>query len=496
MRATPENSAAKCKEALHLPRRKKGEQWPPMRARLRVRSRYPGGLFMQMNDFQEVIKIRNLYKALRKCCKGTMWKDGTAMYRWDGLENSVKLRASYLNGSYKLQRYLHFYITRPKPREITATRIRDRHGQRSACDNVLYPLLTRSFIHDNGACQVGKGVDYAINRVKCGLQRMYRKQRRERAQAAGCRVEDIGPFQPEGWVYKGDIRKYFPSSLHRVAKDTIRAKLGSPKLAAMFCGVIESFGEAWWEDMATRAGADGKAAKAFSRAVTDARTEREMLPLRPEADREAIARKCETQIRAAVAKLPGLTQEGRAQILAEALGDEARGIGLGSQISQLVQLAQLDEIDHYATEVARPEFYNRYMDDFILADTDRGKLEAAACEIEGRLTVKGLALNAKSQLIPLRSGFVFLKWHLYLTDTGKVVMRAAQGVAKEEKRRLRRMVQKVREGTATVASVRAHYEGWWAHMARGDTRRLLEQMDKYLADLLAGLDGQERKEKQ
>ena len=58
------------------------------------------------------------------------------------------------------------------------------------------------------------------------------------------------------------------------------------------------------------------------------------------------------------------------------------------------------------------------------------------------------------------------------------------------------MVQKVREGTATVASVRAHYEGWWAHMARGDTRRLLEQMDKYLADLLAGLDGQERKEKQ
>ena len=119
-----------------------------------------------MDEFDEVIKLRNLYKALRKCCAGSMWKDGTAMYRWDGLRNSVKLRKSFLDGSYKLQRYQRFNITRPKPRQITATRIRDRHIQRSACDNVLYARLTRSFIHNNGACQIGKGIDFELNRVK------------------------------------------------------------------------------------------------------------------------------------------------------------------------------------------------------------------------------------------------------------------------------------------------------------------------------------------
>lgn len=128
-----------------------------------------------MDEFQESIKLRNLYKALRKCCAGSMWKDGTALYRSDGLANSVKLRRSFLDGSYKLQRYMRFRIARPKPRDITATRIRDRHGQRSACDNVLYAKITRSFIYDNGACQINKGVDFAIERTKRWLRRIYLK---------------------------------------------------------------------------------------------------------------------------------------------------------------------------------------------------------------------------------------------------------------------------------------------------------------------------------
>lgn len=148
-------------------------------------------------------------------------------------------------------------------------------------------------------------------------------------------------------------------------------------------------------------------------------------------------------------------------------------------------------IDHYATEVARPAFYIRYMDDFLLIDTDREKLTAAAQEIERRLNALGLELNPKSQLLPLRSGFVFLKWRFHLTPTGKVIMRAAQGVAKEEKRRLRRMVQKAREGKATTQSVRTHYAGWRAHIARGNTRALLKSMDAYLNDLLRDFEKEE-----
>jgi len=127
-----------------------------------------------------------------------------------------------------------------------------------------------------------------------------------------------------------------------------------------------------------------------------------------------------------------------------------------------------------------------YMDDYLLIDEEREKVERAAQGMRAILEGKGLKENPKSQFIPLRKGIIFLKWHFYLTTTGKVIMKAAPGVAKDEKRRLRRMVKKMREGEATRESIEAHYQGWRAHMARGDTKRLLESMDKYLASLLDG----------
>ena len=190
-----------------------------------------------------------------------------------------------------------------------------REGGRSACDNILYPILTRSFIHDNGACQIGKGVDFAIERMKYWLRRVYRAQRRERARAAGCRVEDVGPFQADALIYKGDVRKYFPTSRFSVAKATLRKAVASDRLAAFFCAVVESFGEEWWEARLIAVGAPTPAAAKAARAITDARVERESLPLRPEGERDGILRERERQIAQAVRRTPGLSQEDRAAIM-------------------------------------------------------------------------------------------------------------------------------------------------------------------------------------
>ena len=452
---------------------------------------YHGGLFNSMDELEQAITLRKLYKAAKKTCAGSMWKDGTALYRWDALENSVKLRNVFRAKKYKLQRYLRFKITRPKPRGITATRVRDRHVQRSICDNILYDRITRSFVANNGACQRERGVDYELNRLKAGLHRYYIRQRQKRANEMGCRVEDVGPFEVEGWVYKGDVSKYFPSTPQRNAKEIIRKHTRSEELRALLCAVVESFSEEWFTAQAIEAGASEKAAQICARKICEARTELEMLPLRSAFARYAIMRECSLQISRAVDELTGISPEAREVLRIKAHSDDARGIALGSQVSQLLQLAQLDDADHYATEVAHVGQHYRYMDDYLLIDEEREKVEKAAAGMREILESKNLSENPKSQIIPLRKGFIFLKWHIYLTPTGKVIMQAAPGVAKDEKRRLRRMVRKMREGTATRASIEAHYQGWRAHMERGKTERLLKKMDNYLARLL---DGEERKE--
>ena len=116
--------------------------------------------------------------------------------------------------------------------------------------------MTRSFIRDNCACQRGKGVDDALNRLTVHLQRYYRKH------------------GATGYALKCDIRHYFAETPHEVAKAAIRKRLTDQRAAEYTDAIIDSFG-----------------------------------------------------------------------------GN--MGIGLGSQVSQLTELAVLDDLDHYIKERLR-----------------------------------------------------------------------------------------------------------------------------------------------
>ena len=91
-----------------------------------------------------------------------------------------------------------------------------------------------------------------------------------------------------------------------------------------------------------------------------------------------------------------MTPQARAQLLAEAQAGEARGIGLGSQLSQLVQLAQLSAIDHYAKEERRVPVYQRYMDDFNAMDESRERLAETVDGIVERL--HGLGVGTEPEI--------------------------------------------------------------------------------------------------
>lgn len=51
--------------------------------------------------------------------------------------------------------------------------------------------------------------------------------------------------------------------------------------------------------------------------------------------------------------------------------DPNKGMGLGSEPTQLTQLAVLDDLDHYIKEQLHIKHYIRYMDDFILIHHDK-----------------------------------------------------------------------------------------------------------------------------
>lgn len=175
--------------------------------------------------YEQVISFDNLYKGLKESCRNIRWKDSTVGYEGNALKNTYRLRQTLLNGTYKIDRYQHFTIYEPKRRDIVATRLKDRQFQHSLCDNGFYEQITKSFITDNCACLKGRGVDYTLNRMTAHLRRYYI--------AHGC----------DGWVLKCDIRHYFQSIRHDVAKAAIRKRVTDTQIAERACEIVDSFGK-------------------------------------------------------------------------------------------------------------------------------------------------------------------------------------------------------------------------------------------------------------
>lgn len=158
-------------------------------------------------NFMDVTDFDSLYNSMMKCKKGVLWKASVARFYLNGIESVMDLERDLKGGTYKARPPFKFTITSPKPRELVSICFRDRVYQRSLNDNVLYPTMTKNFIYDNHACQIGKGTDKARNRLKCFLNRFFRK------------------YGPDGYVLQIDIHGYYPNMSHSITEDMFRSNL-------------------------------------------------------------------------------------------------------------------------------------------------------------------------------------------------------------------------------------------------------------------------------
>ena len=153
-----------------------------------------------------------------------------------------------------------------------------------------------------------------------------------------------------------------------------------------------------------------------------------------------------------------------------------KGIGLGSQVSQLLALMYLDEMDHIIKEKLHIKYYIRYMDDFILVDHNREKLSYSLAELRKYLDTLGLSLNKKTTLQKLSQGVIFLGWKFILTDTGKVVLKPDKRKLTAKRRKLRGIKRQQAAGNLSEKDVMQIKQGMIAHLQHGNARRVIEQI--------------------
>ena len=146
------------------------------------------------------------------------------------------------------------------------------------------------------------------------------------------------------------------------------------------------------------------------------------------------------------------------------------GIGLGSQVSQLIALTVLDDMDHMIKEKLGVRRYIRYMDDFVLIHDDIDYLRKCLNEISAHLQSIGLSLNSKTTIQPIKNGISFLNWKYILKDSGKVLMIPSKSRVCKKRKKVRKMSRMYLDGRITHDSFFQTVDGIVAHLEHGSSK--------------------------
>lgn len=159
----------------------------------------------------------------------------------------------------------------------------------------------------------------------------------------------------------------------------------------------------------------------------------------------------------------------------------SHGVGLGSEISQIIALDYTNPIDHMIKEKYHIKGYARYMDDGYVISNSLDELRAIRKEIIKMSDELGVKVNEKKTIItPFKHhSFTFLKLQFKLIDSGKVVVKLNQKTIRSMRKKLRIFYEK----HFPVENIYQSYQSWRAHAKRCDSYITLYNMDKLFISL-------------
>lgn len=159
----------------------------------------------------------------------------------------------------------------------------------------------------------------------------------------------------------------------------------------------------------------------------------------------------------------------------DAFGDV--GLGLGSQISQVLALASGNRLDHYVKEVLRIRGYGRYMDDGYLIHPSKEHLQKCMGKIAAICEMLGITLNRKkTQVVKLSHGFTWLKVRFFLTPSGKIVKKIYRRSVTKMRQKLKKFHRRYMEGKLSFDDIFVSWQSWREYARKFNAYKTVQSM--------------------
>jgi len=169
------------------------------------------------NLWEKVISWENLVLAARRAQRGKRGRFEVQQFNFMQEMRLIRLQEELTEGSYQPGGFRSHWISKPKPRLISAAPYRDRVVHH-ALMNVLEPILERHFHPDSYACRKGKGTHAAANRLQAFMHR-YR------------------------YALQVDIQKFFASIDHELLKGRFRRLIKDPATLKLMDLIVDTSNE-------------------------------------------------------------------------------------------------------------------------------------------------------------------------------------------------------------------------------------------------------------
>lgn len=195
-------------------------------------------------DYQKLCTFDVLYNAYKTARVGKRTKPGAAQYEANALACTERLAYLLSAQKYKPGKFETFYVYEPKKRLVQAPAFVDKVVQHALVDNILYDAITRSFISDNYASQIGKGMHVGLERLRQQMQDYFQKRKghdEAARQMAGLTYQPAEEWNyAQGWILKADVRHFFASIDHDILKAKLYKKIADKQVYQLMCIYIDS----------------------------------------------------------------------------------------------------------------------------------------------------------------------------------------------------------------------------------------------------------------
>ncbi len=149
-----------------------------------------------------------------------------------------------------------------------------------------------------------------------------------------------------------------------------------------------------------------------------------------------------------------------------------KGLPLGNQTSQWFAIYYLDSLDRLIKEKIQIKYYSRYMDDCILIHQSKEYLKDCLAQMKEQATELKLDYNEKTEIFPIKNGVDYLGWHIYLSDSGKIIRKVKQQAKYKYKRKLRYFQKAYADNNMELSEIEHIISSYRAHLKLGHTYKL------------------------